>query len=88
MLAAYGDEVISGIILLDAIPYRSMHPEITHPVVMEILPGLVSLDRESFYETATGFVRSCVAESYEIPTKDFFDMSLNLAIQVSLFESG
>jgi len=83
ILAAYGEEAISGIILLDGLPYRSMHPEIVHPFVMDILPGLVSLDRDSFYETATSFALSCVAENYEIPTRDFFDMVLCLAIQVS-----
>lgn len=83
VIAAYGKEAISGSILLDAIPCRSMHLQIAHPVIMETLPGLVSLEQESFCETATSFIRSCVAENYDIPTKDFFDMALNLSIPVS-----
>lgn len=50
---------------------------------MGLVPGLISLDRDSLYQTAKDFVSSCVAEGFEIPTKDFFDMVLNLAVQVS-----
>ena len=47
-VAHYGTDYISGSILIDVMPYRSMHPEVAHPVVMEILPRILTNDAIEF----------------------------------------
>jgi pimeloyl-ACP methyl ester carboxylesterase len=60
---------MSGSILLGGMPYRSMHPQIVHPVVMSLLPSLLSSDVADFSSAAQQFPASCVADDFVIPEK-------------------
>lgn len=44
-----------------------MHQEIVHPVVLRILPGLMTEDIALFTHTLPEFVLSCVAPGYKLP---------------------
>jgi hypothetical protein len=83
VVAAYGAQAISGSILFGAIPYRSMHPEVAHPIVVGLIPGLLSSDSSEFYKTASEFPLSCVADGFDLPAEDFFTWAGLVAIQVS-----
>lgn len=83
MVSAYGINTISGSILLGAIPYRSMHPHVAHPVIIGLIPGLTAVSGEKIHEVAKDFAISCVADGYEIPAKDFWLWAGALALQVS-----
>jgi hypothetical protein len=53
--ANYGIDTISGSILLGGMPYRSMHPQIVHPVVMSIMPSLLSENVADFSKACQDF---------------------------------
>ena len=65
--ANYGIDTISGSILLGGMPYRSMHPQIVHPVVMSIMPSLLSENVADFSKACQDFPVSCVADNFQIP---------------------
>jgi len=69
-MARYGTDYISGSILIDAIPYRSMHPKVAHPVVMEILPRILTNDVVELSKGVRDFAISCVAPGRSIPYAD------------------
>lgn len=83
-IAAYGPSFLSGTILLGAMPYRSMHPEIAHPVVMSLVPGLLSESTAEFLAAATAFAASCVSEDYKVPEEDRLAWIGGVAITVSV----
>lgn len=44
-----------------------MHPIVAHPVVMSIIPNLLSSDVASFSKACHDFPISCVSDSFKIP---------------------
>jgi len=81
--AAYGIEDMSGCIILGGMPYRSMHPHVAHPVIMSLIPGLLSENIAEFSVAVQGFAASCVSESFEIPEEDRLAWIGGVALQVS-----
>jgi len=66
-VAHYGTDYITGSILINALPYRSMHPEVAHPTIMEILPRILTSDATELSKGVRDFVISCVAPGRSIP---------------------
>ena len=81
-MAHYGAEYISGSILIDAIPYRSMHPEVAHPAIMEILPRIFSNDATEFSRGVREFLVSCTAPGRSIPYADMCMWAGAILLQV------
>ena len=81
-VAHFGTDYISGSILIDAIPYRSMHPEVAHPVIMEMLPRILTNDAIEFAKGARDFVISCVAPGHPIPYADMCMWTGAILLQV------
>ena len=81
-MAHYGTDYISGSILLGAIPYRSMHPEVAHPVVMEILPRILTNDATELSRGVREFAISCVAPGRSIPYADMCLWTGGMILQV------
>jgi len=66
-------------------PYRSMHSQVVHPVVLSIIPGLLSDDVTEFATAANLFALSCVGEDYDMPEEDRLACVGAAAQQVSSF---
>lgn len=79
--ANYGIDTISGSILLGGMPYRSMHTQIVHPVVLSIIPGLISESAADFSKACQEFPISCVADDFHIPEETRLFWTGALAIQ-------
>jgi hypothetical protein len=65
--AKYGIDTTPGSIPLGGMPYRSMHPEIAHPVVMSTIPNLISESVAGFSKACQDFPVPCVADDFQIP---------------------
>jgi pimeloyl-ACP methyl ester carboxylesterase len=65
----YGADFISGVILLGSFPWRSMHPEIAHPYIISLVPGLLNPDLNVFYKVVKDFAHSCVAYPDKVPAE-------------------
>jgi hypothetical protein len=83
-MAHYGTDYISGSILLNAIPYRSMHPEVAHPAIMENLPNVLSNDVIEFSKGVRDFVISCTTPGHPIPYADMCMWTGAILLQVFL----
>jgi len=60
-----------------------MHPQVAHPVIMSIIPGLLSDNTAEFAIAARDFILSCVTESFEIPEEERRAWIGGVALQVS-----
>jgi len=69
-VAHYGTDYISGSILINAMPYRAMHPEVANPVILEILPRILANDATEFSKGVRDFVISCATPGRSIPYSD------------------
>jgi hypothetical protein len=81
-VAHYGTDYISGSILINAIPYRSMHPEVAHPVIMKILPSILTNDVIEFFKGVRDFVISCATPGRPIPYADMCMWTGAILLQV------
>jgi len=81
-VAHYGTDYISGSILINAIPYRSMQPEVAHPAAMEILPHILTSDATELSKGVRDFVISCVAPGHLIPYPDMCMWAGAMLLQV------
>lgn len=82
--ALYGVEKLSGSILLGGMPYRSMHPLIAHPVVLSLIPPLLSENVADFAKGCAEFPLSCVSTSFVMPEEVRLMSVGAIAIQVRL----
>jgi pimeloyl-ACP methyl ester carboxylesterase len=64
-----------------------MHPQIVHPVVMGIIPNLLSNDVADFAKACQDFPVSCVAENFRIPEETRLFWAGAVAIQHPLVRS-
>ena len=67
VIATYGVDYIAGSILLGGMPYRSMHPQIVHPAVLALSPGLLGDSVSEFSKACKEFPATCVAETFVMP---------------------
>lgn len=81
-VAHYGTDYISGSILINAIPYRSMHPEVAHPVLMKIVPSILTNDVIEFFKGVRDFVISCATPGRPIPYADMCIWTGAILLQV------
>ncbi|KAF9058625.1 alpha/beta-hydrolase [Rhodocollybia butyracea] len=67
VIGKYGADSLAGHIMMGSFPHRNMHSEVVHPVILSIIPGLMTEDIALFANTLPDFVLSCVAPSYKLP---------------------
>jgi len=67
VVALYGIDHISGVIILAGAPYRSMHHQVMNPLLGDVLAPFMSTDLTLWYKGAQYFVDSCVAHPEKIP---------------------
>lgn len=84
VIAKYGTDYISSVILLASFPYRSMHPEIVHPVVLSLIPGFLSDDMAQFSKALPEFAFSCFAPGTPVSYADLCKWTGAVATHVSL----
>src|ERR1700709_2326231 len=72
---------MAGSITLGGIPYRSMHPQVVHPVIMSIIPSLLSENVADFSKACQDFPISCVSDNFKIPEETRLFWVGALAIQ-------
>jgi len=69
VIEKYGPDCLSGQIMMGSFPHRNMHSEVVHPVILKIIPGLLSEDPALFAIAVHELILSCVAPTYELPYK-------------------
>jgi len=52
---------------MGSFPHRKMHGEVVHPVILSLIPGLMSEDIALFAETLPKFALSCIAPQSKLP---------------------
>ncbi|KAF5365825.1 hypothetical protein D9757_014436 [Collybiopsis confluens] len=67
VIAKYGPDSLSGHIMMGSFPHRNMHSQVVHPVILRLIPGLITEDIGLFAKTLPEFVLSCVAPSHKLP---------------------
>ncbi|KAJ3718857.1 alpha/beta-hydrolase [Lentinula raphanica] len=67
VIAKYGPNSLSGHIMMGSFPHRNMHSEVVHPVILGLIPGLMTEDIALFAKTLPEFVLSCVSPSHKLP---------------------
>ncbi|KIK54189.1 hypothetical protein GYMLUDRAFT_48989 [Collybiopsis luxurians FD-317 M1] len=67
VIAKYGPDSLSGHIMMGSFPHRNMHSEVVHPVILSLIPGLMSENISEFARVLPDFVLSCVAPSRKLP---------------------
>ncbi|KAH8594905.1 hypothetical protein B0O99DRAFT_166480 [Bisporella sp. PMI_857] len=84
VISKFGMNIIAGSTLLDRMPYRSMYPQIAHPVAMALIPELLSNELVGFAATVLKFVYSCVVEEFGFPEEDRLAWIGGVALMVCL----
>src|SRR4051812_10016455 len=51
---------------MGALPYRSMHLQVAHDIILEIIPRLLSDNVVDFAKASTEFPLSCVADGFQL----------------------
>ncbi|KAJ3813481.1 alpha/beta-hydrolase [Lentinula aff. lateritia] len=67
VIAKYGPDSLSGHIMMGSFPHRNMHSEVVHPVILSLIPGLMTEDIALFAKTLPEFVLSCVSPNHKFP---------------------
>ncbi|KAJ3786495.1 alpha/beta-hydrolase [Lentinula aff. detonsa] len=66
VIAKFGPDSLSGHIMMGSFPHRNMHSEVVHPVILSLIPGLMTEDIALFAKTLPEFVLSCVSPHHKL----------------------
>lgn len=87
-IAKYGPDSLSGHIMMGSFPHRNMHSEVVHPVILSLIPGLMTEDIALFAKTLPEFVLSCVSPNHKLPYDVYTQWLGGAAPRVSNYTSG